>query len=363
MSETLIAVQQEGTPPLLKIRLPLPHRLSCFVKLWTLKILASILFAVDRIIHPPRPPLRPTLTKRYPCRPALQVRIFYPPDYNPEKLLPLYLNIHGGGFAVGDPQNDDEFCSMWAKRTGMLIVSLDYSKTPLYPFPVAVYDIAELATAILADASLPINKNHVVFGGFSAGANLALCASQLPGLNGHIKAALTFYPIVDWSHPPQDKLDSRPYKGGPKDQLEFSSYWFDWGYVSPGQDRRDPLLSPCYARKEDLPPWIYVIGAQWDMLRLEGQDMIHELAGLGGLENQEEDFEEGTYKWTLAKGCVHGFTHHFGQKPEKKKSREAKCEPIYEEAAKWLAKALAEEKRELPPEPFIIKRPLILSKL
>ncbi|KAL9105949.1 MAG: hypothetical protein Q9227_008942 [Pyrenula ochraceoflavens] len=363
MSETLSALQQEGAPPLLKVRLPLPHRLSCFVKLWTLKFLALILFAIDRIINPPPPSQRPTLIKRYSCRPALEVRIFFPPNYNPKDLLPLYLNVHGGGFAVGDPQNDDKFCSMWAKRTGMLIVSLDYSKAPLYPFPVAVYDVAELATAVLADTSLPINRNQVVFGGFSAGANLALGACQLPSLIGRIKAALTFYPIMDWSHPPQVKLDNRPYKGGPKDQLEFSSYWFDWGYVSPGQNRRDPLLSPCYARKEDLPLWIYVIGAQWDMLRLESQKMIHELAGLEEMENQEDDFEEGTYKWTLAKGCAHGFTHHFGQTSKKKRIREAKCQPIYEEAAKWLVKVLTKEKREPLPERFIEKRPLILSKL
>ncbi|KAI0007585.1 alpha/beta hydrolase fold protein [Xylariaceae sp. FL0662B] len=344
MSETLIALQQESAPPLLKVRLPLPHRLNCLLRLWALKALVFVVYAIDRLLHPPLPSLRPTLIKRYPCRPALQTRVFYPPNYRAGDLLPLYLNIHGGAFAVGDPQQDDEFCTMWAKRTGMLVVSLDYSKAPLYPFPVAVYDIAALADAVLADASLPIDKAKVAMGGFSAGANLALCASQLPGLKGNIKAALTFYPIVDWSHPPNEKLAMRPYQGGPKDALEFSSYWFDWGYVSPGQNRRDPLLSPCYARKEDLPPWIYVIGAQWDLLRLESQEMIHRLAGLSELESQEEDFEEGTYKWTLARGCSHGFTHHFGQKPEKKKRREEKCAPIYDEAVKWLEKALAEEK-------------------
>ena len=363
MSQTLIAIEQEEAPPLLKIRLPLPHRLSCFLRLWALKFLAYVVYTVARLVHPPPLSIRPTFIKRYPCRPGLQTRIFYPPNYKSGDLLKLYLNIHGGGFTVGDPQQDDEFCSMWAKRTGMLIVSLDYSKAPLHPFPIAVFDIAALANAVLTDVSLPIDTNGVVIGGFSAGANLALCASQLPGLKGNIKAALTFYPIVDWSHPPDVKLDSRPYKGGPKDSLESSSYWFDWAYVSPGQNRRDPLLSPCYARKEDLPPWIYVIGAQWDILRLESQDMIHELAGLRGLEDQEQDFEEGTYKWTLAKGCSHGFTHHFGQKPEKRRRREEKCAPIYDEAIKWLEKVQAEDNGMIWPEPWARERPLILSKL
>ncbi|KAI1420948.1 Alpha/Beta hydrolase protein [Xylaria sp. FL1777] len=341
MSETLIALAQEGSPPLLKVRLPFPHRLNCFIRLWAFKILVSIVFAVHRLLYPRPAFLRPTLIKYYPCRPTLQTRVFYPPNYKPGVLLPLYLNIHGGAFAVCDARQDDDFCIMWAKRTGMLIVSLNYSKAPLYPFPVAVFDIGALIEAVLVDDSLPIDKTKVVLGGFSAGGNLALGASQLPSLKGRINALLTFYPIVDWSHPPNEKLDSRPYKGGPKDSLEFSSYWFDWGYVSPGQNRRNPLLSPCYARKENLPLWISVIGAEWDMLRLESQKMINGLAGRGTMGDREDDFEEGTYKWTLARGCSHGFTHHFGYRPEKKRRREEKCKPIYEEASKWLEKALA----------------------
>jgi acetyl esterase/lipase len=340
MSETLIALQQESAPPLLKIRLPFSHRLNCFIKLWLLKILAPVAFALDRLIHPPPPSSRPTLIKRYPCRRSLQTRIFYPPNYKSGDLLPLYLNIHGGAFALGDPQHDDEFCVMWAKRTGVLVISLDYSKAPLHPFPVAVHDIAALTNAILADSSLPFDRTKVAIGGFSAGGNLALCASQLPGLKGNIKAALVYYPIVDWSHNQQHKLDTRPYTDGPRDSLEYSSYWFDWAYVSSGQNRRDPLLSPCYAKKEDLPPWIYFIGAQWDMLRLESQVMIHNLAGVEDVENKGEDFEKGCYKWTLAKESTHGFTHHLGRSAEQRRRREAKCQPIYQQASSWLQKAL-----------------------
>lgn len=362
MSETR-AVLEQDVPALLKVRLPFPHRLNCFIRLWILKFLVILYYAAERFIHPPPSWTYPTLVKCYPCRRALHTRIFYPPGYQAgDRLLPLYLNIHGGGFAVGDAQQDDEFCAMWAKRTGMLIVSLDYSKSPVYPFPTAVYDIATVAEAVLADTSLPIDKTKIIIGGFSAGANLALCASQLPHLKGRIKAALTFYPIVDWSNPPHVKLERRPYKGGPKDSLEIPSYWFDWAYVSPGQNRRDPLLSPCYARKDDLPRWIYMIGAQWDVLRLESQEMIHTLAGLQKLD-QERDFEEGTYKWTLAKGCSHGFTHHFGLKPEKKIKRQEKCIPIYEEAITWLRKVLATEECKPRPAESARERKLIFSKL
>ncbi|KAJ5394382.1 Alpha/beta hydrolase fold-3 [Penicillium crustosum] len=304
-------------PPLPKERLSLPHRLNCFLQLWLLKSLAALYFLYLRLFNP--------LNQRYTCRSTLETRIFYPRSYNSaqRQLLPLYLNIHGGGFALCDATVDDSFCSAWANRTGMLVISLNYRKAPLHSFPTASFDIAEVAKCVLADDSLPIDHSRIAIGGFSAGGNLAMSVSQFPGLKGLIKAAVIYYPIVDFGHPPNEKLDSRPYKGGPDDTLEKTSWWLDWGYVSVGQNRRDPLLSPVYAGSDELPPWIYMIGAQWDMLRLEAQQMIHGLAGLEdriGVE-QEEDFEVGT------KGGIG------------RKKREEVAQGIYEEAHEWLKKS------------------------
>ncbi len=342
MSATLGSLEKtiatEGVPPLLKVTLPFPHRLNCFIRLWLFKFIVYIVISIHRLLYPSDSAFNPTLLRSYPCRPSLQTRIFFPPNYKTGQALSLYFNIHGGGFTVCDPEWDDEFCASWAKRTGMLVVSLDYRKAPLHSFPTPVYDIAAVANAVLEDETLPIDKSKLVIGGFSAGANLALCASQLPGLNGNIKAALAFYPIVDWGAPPEAKLAARPYKGGPKDKLADWAAWIDWGYVSVGQDRRDPLLSPYYAKKEDLPPWIYVIAAQWDMLRLESQEWIHKLADLQDVKDQEAPFEKGTYKWTMAARLSHGFTHHFGESAEKKAKLEKRCEEYYTEAWSWLKK-------------------------
>ncbi|KAK7952872.1 hypothetical protein PG988_013566 [Apiospora saccharicola] len=354
MAQAIAAVGEGIISPILKVRLPFLHRLDCFIKIWILKTLARLAYEAHKALHPPSPSIRPTLIKRYPCRPSLQTRIFFPPnggrvvDEKPKggkgkgNTLPVFFCIHGGGFAVGSPHYDDGFCSMLARRTGMLVVSLDYSKSPLHPFPAGVRDVEALADAVLADPSLPIDPTKVSIGGFSAGGNLALGASQLPLLQNRIRAAVIFYPIVDWSHSQDVKLARRPYRpeDAPADSLESSGYWFDWAYVSVGQDRCDPVLSPCYAKPQDLPPWVYMIGAQWDMLRLESQEMIHALAGLEDKKDQEADFEQGTYKWTLARGCKHGFTHHFWQTPEEKARREKKCEPIFQEISDWLIKAL-----------------------
>lgn len=326
-------------PPLLKAKFSFAHRLGCFICLWLFKLLASVIFPLIEFFHPLPSATRPTLVKKYGCRPRLGCRIFFPPNYESGKPLPLYFNVHGGGFAVLDARSDDAFCSSWAERTGMLVVSLNYRKAPWYPFPAATTDIHAVATAVLADKSLPIDQNRVSMGGFSAGGQLVLSACQLPGLKGIVKAAIVYYPVVDFGLLTNQKLESRPYINGPRDGLEMPSWWIDWAFVSPGQNRRDPLLSPYYAKKEDLPPWIYVVGAQWDLLRLEAQEMIHRLAEIEEQSNPEKDFERGKYKWTLALGCLHGFTHT-DPPPSSSGQQKTKSEWVYEEAHLWMKKSV-----------------------
>ncbi|KAJ5526564.1 hypothetical protein N7513_010723 [Penicillium frequentans] len=327
----------EPLPPLPKVRLSSIHRLNCLIHLCIFKILAVLYFTFRRIYNS-TPASRPTFVKCYPCRPSLECRFFIPPTYRSGQNLALYIDIHGGGFAFCDATVDDEFCSSWAARTGMMVASLNYRKAPLHPFPTPTYDLASVIKAILSDVTLPIDHSRIVMGGFSAGGNLALSVSQLPGLKGIVKAVISYYPILDFGQPPNEKLDARPCQDGPRDRLEKSSWWLDWGYVSVGQDRRDPLLSPYYAKQKDLPPNIYMVGAEWDMLRLEAQEMIHYLAGLESKEDHEEPFEEGGYKWTLALGCPHGFTHPNRKRHSEVSRLKREADVIYGEAHQWLKK-------------------------
>jgi acetyl esterase/lipase len=104
-------------------------------------------------------------------------------------LLPLYIDIHGG-FAFGKPAYDDEFCTFLSRKFSFLVISVQYSLSPLATFPRLVEDVIAVVEAILNDDSLPIDHSRVAIGGFSAGGNLALSASQSPSLQGKIKAAI-----------------------------------------------------------------------------------------------------------------------------------------------------------------------------
>ncbi|OJJ98470.1 hypothetical protein ASPACDRAFT_61980 [Aspergillus aculeatus ATCC 16872] len=334
----MTTIKRAEVEPLPKALLPLYHRIYCFLWLWGLKLIATIHAIYKDLIHPPPPGTHPTLTLHLPSRPTLQTRIFYPPTYTAGQptLLPTYINLHGGGFAVNTARFDDPFCASWSQRTGMLVLSLDYRKIPLHPFPTAIHDVEAQILDLLADTALPIDRTRLVIGGFSAGASLALAVAQLPSLRRKLRAAICYYPIVDFSHSPPDKMHARPYQDYWRDHLGDAGWWIDWGYVCPGQDRRDPLLSPWYAAAEDLPERLYMVAAEFDLLRVEAQEMIHRLAELEGRRDKEEGFEVGGYKWTMARGCRHGFTH--GSSKGRRSRRVRVREEIWEEARGWLVR-------------------------
>jgi acetyl esterase/lipase len=150
---------EEKLPPLPSPLLPVTTRLSYFLQLWAFKISASIGFSLVRLLKPSLATYRPTSTKNYPCRPRLQNRVFIPKNLKEGALLPLYLDIHGGGFAVCDPQFDDESCTIFSNRFNLLVVSVNYSKSLAVAFPVPTYDVAAIAQTIIGDSSLPIDKS------------------------------------------------------------------------------------------------------------------------------------------------------------------------------------------------------------
>ena len=70
--------------------------------------------------------------------PAVRVRVYRPTD-QPGKLPALYW-IHGGGYVMGDIEQDDRLMKQMVKRIGCVAVSVDYRLAPEHPFPAPVED-------------------------------------------------------------------------------------------------------------------------------------------------------------------------------------------------------------------------------
>ena len=302
-----------GVEPLIYTQAPITSRLSYFWKLWSLKIVQRVGFAVLRTFKPTPKRIRPSFLKAYPCRPHLQNRIFIPQSRRPWEQLPVYLDLHAGGHALCDAQFDDEFCATLANKLNILVISIEYSRAPRSRFPGPTNDVVAITRAIVEDDDLPIDKTRVVLSGFSAGGNLALSAAQFPELKSKICAIVCWYPVTDFSLSSLAKQNSRPSqsKKDTDDLKDWAPLW-QWAYIQPGQDVRDPLLSVRYAQAESLPQWIYMIGAQYDMLANEARETIFDIASLDEQErlNGLDGFEKGTYKWKLVKNVKHAFTHN-----------------------------------------------------
>jgi len=227
-----------------------------------------------------------------------------PHSYKEGDVLPLYLNIHGGGFALADPSFDDKFCWNFCNDYKLLVVSLDYPKAPQNPYPAAVNQLIELVGCVLEDKELPIDHAKVAVGGFSAGGNLALAICQDPSLRSKIGGIIPVYPVVNFVTPTSESLATRP-KDAPPDMLKNMASMFNWGYIRPGQDLKDPRLSVYYAKKEDLPKKIYVIGCEFDMLCRSAEKFAAKVAGRDWT-GTETEWEMGGYKWEKILGMEHG---------------------------------------------------------
>ncbi|KAL3427939.1 alpha beta hydrolase fold protein [Phlyctema vagabunda] len=315
------------------------ERIYFFIRLWGLQKVAEYGVATLRTFQPLPRNQQPTFTKSYAARPHLKNRIFVPRSHKPDELLPLYIDIHGGGFALCNPSFDDEFCADFANANNFLIVSLDYSKAPQSAFPTATDDIEALIHAVLEDEALPFDKNRVAIGGFSAGGNLALSAVQAPELQGKIHAVVPWYPVLEWVTTTEQKLKTRPYRNEKDvDLLEAMGPMFNYGYIKEGQDLLNPRLSVSYADKKTLPKWIFFVGAEYDMLCAEAKDMVMDLAGLNEAEMEEciYSFERGTYRWRMARGVMHGYTHNIGPETPDQVVRLQRCEETFAEVGEWL---------------------------
>jgi acetyl esterase/lipase len=88
--------------------------------------------------------------------------------------------------------------------------------------------------------------------------------------------------ITEWVTPFQTKLQHVVSRREASRRAEHGAPSFAWGYISPGQDLRDPSLSPIFTEHHMLPKWLFFIGAEYDMLCREEQEIIMDLAGWMG---------------------------------------------------------------------------------
>ncbi|MCS5480881.1 alpha/beta hydrolase [Corynebacterium sp. YIM 101645] len=250
-----------------------------------------------------------------------QIRVLKP-SAQPQGII-VYL--HGGGWVVSDIAAYDTIGRQLAQHTDHTVVLVNYRKAPEHAYPAPADDCwtalqwADENRAQLAAAGAPL-----VIAGDSAGGNLAAAMT--------LRAREAEGPQIDYQvlvYPVTDADFTRPSYLDPENQLMLtteSMEWF-WNHYVPAERRTEQDVAPLHAESLADLPEAFVILAEHDVLRDEGEAYAARLA------------EDGvTVETELFEGQMHGFLNMFNILPSSAAVVERMGEKIRQQVAKEVVR-------------------------
>ena len=156
---------------------------------------------------------------------ALRVCIYSPKIHN--KKTPALLWIHGGGFAIGVPEQELNFIKRFVLECGCTVISPDYMRSLDAPYPAAVNDCYNTLLWIQRESEfLGINKEMICVGGDSAGGSLCVAVCLLARDRGEvpIKVQIPLYPMLDYRETPSSKNNDAPIWNSHSNKIAWEKY-------------------------------------------------------------------------------------------------------------------------------------------
>lgn len=166
------------------------------------------------------------------------------------------LYLHGGAWCLHLPSVYRRLAAELSQLTGMRVLLVDYRLAPEHPFPAAIDDCFAVYGALVEQG---ITRRPFALAGDSAGGNLALVTLM--------RARDALLPAPDCAallSPATDLTASGPSMRYNADaDPMFSPIAIDLvpDQYCPGQDRRNPLLSPLFGNWNGLPPLLFHAGS------------------------------------------------------------------------------------------------------
>ena len=200
---------------------------------------------------------------------VIDVRVYTPFGTGP---FPGHVYFHGGAWALGNMRNlyFDAKCRFRCVRANCVVVSVDYRLAPEHKAPTAAEDCyAALCFAVQHATALAIDASLLSVGGDSAGGNLAAVVALMARDRGgpSIMFQLLEVPALDltMSHPSIGEFGDGYYLS--KAMMQSAADY----YLNEPSQASDPYVSPLFASDlSGLPP-AFVMTAEFDPLRDEGE--------------------------------------------------------------------------------------------
>ena len=200
--------------------------------------------------------------------PEVPVRVYSPTERSGP--VPGILDIHGGGFVVGDIEMEHGQAARLCGGLGAVVVAVDYRLAPEHPFPAGLEDCYATLTWIAKEAgNLGVDPQRIAVYGQSAGGGLAAALALLARDRGGPALCFQFLGIPELD----DRLETPSMQ-----QFTDTPMWHrpnaikSWQYYL-GEDHRgetSPYAAPARATDlSGLPP-AYISAMEFDPLRDEG---------------------------------------------------------------------------------------------
>ncbi|MEW9674176.1 alpha/beta hydrolase [Ammoniphilus sp. 3BR4] len=227
--------------------------------------------------------------------PLVRIRIYQPK--NKSETLPGLLWIHGGGYVLGSPEDDDIICQRFVTEANCVVVSVDYRLAPENPYPAGLEDCYSVLKWFFDQADeLGVDPTRIGAAGISAGGGLTAALSLLARdrKGPELCFQMPLYPMIDdrnntpssleitgnmvWNHELNQKGWTM-YLNGANGTEDVSKY------AAPSRETNFAGL-----------PYTYTCVGQLDPFRDETLDYVTRLSRSG------VDVEFHLYP-----GCFHGF--------------------------------------------------------
>lgn len=210
----------------------------------------------------------------------IQARIYKPHDHSQDKLHPVVVYFHGGGFVIADLDVYDGGPRAVSRFADVVVLSVHYRQAPENKFPAAHDDAVAAWKWALANAqSIGGDPRKVAVMGESAGGNLAInvsIAARDQGLQAPLHQVLV-YPLVGNDLNTESYIENATAKPLNKPMIE----WFVKHTFNDQNETADPRVNVVGAADLRGLPSSTVILAEIDPLRTEGEMLAEKLEAAG----------------------------------------------------------------------------------
>lgn len=225
---------------------------------------------------------------------AIQARIYKPHDHSEDRLHPVVVYFHGGGWVIADLDVYDGGPRGVSKMADVIVVSCHYRQAPENKFPAAHEDAIAAYKWVLENAqTFNGDPQKVAVMGESAGGNLAInvsIAARDQGFQEPVHQVL-IYPVAGNDMETPSYVENATAKPLSKPMMQ----WFVDNVFASADQTADPRINLVEADLIGLPSSTVIL-AEIDPLRSEGE-MLAERLEQAGVDVRHKTYNGSTHEF------------------------------------------------------------------